>query len=79
MSQAFSDRHSSLVPMRWLYADGNRSRPDRVDQSTERLLMRSERPPKCKLDCSELPARTSRSRHAGIASTSKVGASIKSP
>ena len=68
------------APMRWLHTGGDLPRPNSIHQSTDRALMRFERPPKCLLHSADLPyVQTTRlkscQRHAII----KVGASIKSP
>ncbi len=47
MSQTSCRRCGLPVPMRWLRAGGDLSRPDHIHQSAERPLMRSERAPKC--------------------------------
>jgi hypothetical protein len=47
MSQSPCERRGFPVPMRWLRAGGDLSRPNHIHQSADRPLMRSERPPKC--------------------------------
>jgi hypothetical protein len=80
MTQAYCERCDFPVPMRWLYAGSDLSRPDRGDQCAERPLMRSRA-------LAEMPiagssprlSHTSRSLPGSVAPTIKVGADIKSP
>jgi len=79
MTQAYCERHDFPVPMRWLYAGSDLSRPDHGDQCAERPLMRSERLPRCPLQAPTSPVDTSRSLPGSVAPTIKVGADIESP
>jgi hypothetical protein len=79
MTQAYCERRDFPVPMRWLYAGSDLSRPDHGDQCAERPLMRSERLPRCPLQAPHLACHTSRSLPGSVAPTIKVGADIKSP
>jgi hypothetical protein len=54
MSQTSCRRCGYPVPIRWLRAGGDLSRPNPIPQSAVRPLMRSERPPKCLLHSSDL-------------------------
>jgi hypothetical protein len=47
MSQTSCARYGLLVPMRWLRAGEDLSRPGDVDQSADRPVMRSEGLSKC--------------------------------
>ena len=80
MSQTFCERCGFPVPMRWLHAGGDLSRPNHVHQCAERSLMRSEPPPRCLLHSPDLACvQTCRSHPASVASTIELGADIKSP
>ena len=80
MSQTSCERRGFPVPMRWLHAGSDLSRPDHGHQCAERPLMRSERAPRCPLHAPDLACvQTSRSHPASVASTIEVGADIKSP
>ena len=80
MSQTSSERRDFPVPMRWLHAGGDLSRPNHIDQCTERSLMRSERLPRCLLHASDLACvQTCRSHPVSVPSTIEIGADIKSP
>jgi hypothetical protein len=66
--------------MRWLYAGGDLSQSKRVDQHTDRSLMRSEGPPNSLLHAPELGCvHIPRSRRASVAPTIEVSANLKSP
>ena len=80
MSQTSCRRCGPPVPMRWLRAGGDLSRPDHIHQSAERPLMRSERAPKCPY-CTLPTSRvqTSRWPRAGVPPIIETGANIKSP
>ena len=54
MSQTSCERCGFPVPMRWLHAGGDLSRPNHIHQCADRPLMRSERPPKCLLHSPDL-------------------------
>ena len=81
MSQTSCERRSFPVPMRWLHAGSDLSRPDHGHQCAERPLMRSERAPKCLLHAPDLAClQTSQARSpAGVTPTIEIGANIKSP
>ena len=80
MSQTSCERRGFPVPMRWLHAGGDLSRPNHGDQCADRPLMRSERSPRCLLHAPDLACvQTCRSRPAGVAPTIELGADIKSP
>jgi hypothetical protein len=80
MSQTSCRRCGFPVPMRWLHAGGDLSRPNHIHQSAERPLMRSERPPKYLLHSPDLACvQTSRWHRAGVPPIIKIGANIKSP
>jgi hypothetical protein len=80
MSQTSGKRCSFPVPMRWLHAGGDLSRPNRIHQCADRPLMRSEHPPKCLLRSAELPyLQTRRSNPVSVTSIIELGAGIKSP
>jgi hypothetical protein len=79
MSQTSCERYGLLVPMRWLHADGDLSRPDHGDQYAERPLMRPKGVFKCPAKPPDRPCAQSRSSLPGVAATIEVAASIKSP
>jgi hypothetical protein len=80
MTQTYRERRDAPVPMRWLYAGNDLSRPDHGDQGAERPLMRSERLPRGPLHAPHLACvHTCRSRPGSVAPIIKVGADIKSP
>jgi hypothetical protein len=60
MRRTFSQRRRFPIPMRWLYAGGDLTRPKRLDQPTDRSFVRSERSAKTFIACSEtgLPVHT---------------------
>jgi hypothetical protein len=65
--------------MRWLHAGGDLSRPNHIHQSADRLLMRSERPPKCLLHSPDIACvQTCSWRRAGVPPIIAIGANIKS-
>ena len=79
MTQAYCERRHFPVPMRWLYAGSDLSRPDHGDQCAERPLMRSERSPRCPLQAPHLASPHIPIAPGSVAPTIKVGADIKSP
>jgi len=79
MSQTSCERYGLLVPMRWLHADGDLSRPDHGDQCAERPLMRPKGVLKCPGNSPDRPCPQSRRSHPGVAATIEFGATIKSP
>ena len=80
MSQTSCERGGFPVPMRWLHAGDDLSRPNHVDQCVERPLMRSEPPPRCLSHSPDLACvQTCSSHPASVAPTIEVGAGIKSP
>ena len=80
MSQIFCRRCGFPVPMRWLHAGGDLSRPNHIHQPADRPLTRSERPPKCLLRSPNLTSvQTSRWRRAGVPPIIEIGANINSP
>ena len=69
-----------LVPMRWLHAGGDLSRPNQIHQCADRVLMRSERSPRCPLHSPGLPSlQTCGWRRASVPPTIELSADIKSP
>ncbi len=77
MSQTSCRRCSFPVPMRWLRAGGDLSRPNHIHQSAVRPLMRSERAPKCLLHSPDLAcAQTSRWRRTGVPPIIEIGAKL---
>jgi hypothetical protein len=54
MSQSPCRRCGFPVPMRWIRAGGDLSRPNHTHQSADRPLMLSERAPKCLLHSPDL-------------------------
>ena len=80
MSQTSCKRGGFPVPMHWLHAGGNLSRPNSIHQCADRALMRSEHPPKCLLHPADLPyLQTRRSNPVSVTSIIELGAGIKSP
>ena len=80
MNRTSCERRHFPIPMRWLHADGDLSRPNHIDQGPDRPLMRSKRTPKCPLQVPDLACvQTCWSHPANVTCTIKVGASIKSP
>ena len=80
MSQTFCRRCGFPVPMRWLHAGGDLSRPNHIHQPADRPLTRSERPPKCLLRSPNLASlQTSSWRRAGVPPIIEIGANINSP
>jgi hypothetical protein len=80
MSQNSCRRRGFPVPIRWLHAGGNLSRPNHIHQSADRALIRSEPTPKCLLHAPDLACvQTSRWRRAGVPPIVEIGANIKSP
>ena len=80
MSQTACERRHFLVPMHWLHAGGDLSRPNHANQRPDRPSIRSTRRPTCPLHASRLLcAHPCRSPGAGIAPTTIVGTKIKSP
>jgi len=49
VSQTCCERCGFPIPMRWLHAGGDLSRPNHIHQCTDRTLIRSEHQPKCLL------------------------------
>jgi hypothetical protein len=80
MTQTYRERRDSPVPMGWLYAGSDLSRPDHGDHGAEPPLMRSERLPRGPLHAPHLACvRTCRALPGSVAPNIKVGADIKSP
>ena len=80
MNRTSCERRHFPIPMRWLHAGNDLSRPDHSNQCADRPLMRSRRTPKCPLQVPDLACvQTCWSHPANVTSTIKVGASIKSP
>jgi hypothetical protein len=79
MSQAHCETRDFPVLTRWLYAGSDLSRPGHGDQCAERLLMRSERWPRCPLQAPHLACPHIPSLPGNVPATIKVGADIKSP
>ena len=76
MSQTSCRRCGLPVPMRWLRAGGDLSRPNPIPQSAVRPLMRSERAPKC---LRTLPTSRACRHRGGVPPIIVIGANIKSP
>lgn len=79
MSLASSERRRFPASMRWSDAGDDLSRRGHRDQCVERPPTRYQRSPKFRFKMSELAVLISSSPRNSLASTSKVGASIKSP
>jgi hypothetical protein len=80
MSQMYDKRRDFPAPMRWLYAGGDRSRPNRRHQCANHPLIPSDRPPKCLFHPPDLSrVQTSTWRRASVLPTIEVGATINSP
>jgi hypothetical protein len=80
MSQTAREPRTFLVPMRWLYAGNDPSRPDHRDQCPERPLIRSKRTPGCPLQALDLASVPTRRWHPdSVTSTLELCAGIKSP
>ena len=79
MSQTSCRRCGFPVPMRWLHAGGDLSRPNHIHQSADRPLMRSERTPKRLLHSPDLASCRHRGVRAGVPPIIEIGANIKSP
>ena len=80
MTQTYRERRDFPVPMRWLYAGSDLSRPDLGDQCAERPLMNPKRLPRGLLHAPQLACVHTCGALPGIvAPTIKVGADIKSP
>jgi hypothetical protein len=78
MSQTPCERCGFPVPIRWLHAGADLSRPNHIHQSADRLLIRSEPTPKCLLHAPDLACvQTSRWRRAGVPLLIEIGANIK--
>ena len=80
MSQTSCERCGFPVPMRWLRAGSDLSRPGHCGRPTVRSLIRSERLPKCLFHASNLACVQIRRPHpVDVTSTLELGAAIKSP
>ena len=80
MSQTSCKRCGFPVPMRWLDAGGDLSRPNSIPQCLDRASMRSERLPKCLLHSADLPYGQPRSSNpVNVTSIIELSAGIKSP
>jgi hypothetical protein len=80
MSRTALERRDFPVPMRWLHAGSDLSRPGRCPRRTGRSLIRSERLPICLLHASNLARVQMRRPHpVAVTSTRQLGATIKSP
>ena len=79
ITQASCQRSTFPRSDAWLYAGGDLSRLNHIDQCSHRPLTRSERP-KCLLDSADLPCvQTRRCRRASVPPTIELRADIKSP
>jgi hypothetical protein len=79
MSQTSCERCGFPVPMRWLDAGGDLSRPNGIHQAADRALMPSEHSPKCLPHSPDLPCdHTCRWPRAGVLPIIEIGANIKS-
>ena len=80
MRRTCSEPRRFPVPMRGRYAGGDLTRSKRLDQPTDRSLMRCEGLPSSLVHAPGLPcAQTARSPRASVAPAIEVGADIKSP
>jgi hypothetical protein len=80
MTQTRCEHRDFPVPLRWLHASSNLSRPNRSHQCTDRPLIPSQRLPKIALHSPDCPSRqTCRWRRASVTPTIEGGANIKSP
>ena len=80
MSQTSRERRNFPVPMRWLHAGSDPSRPGHYARRTVRSLIRFKRLPRClfhasNLACVQIPP----PRPVGVTSNIEIGAAIKSP
>jgi hypothetical protein len=77
MSQTSREHCGFPVPMRWLHASGDLSRPNSIPQCLDRALMRSQRPRNAYRTSADLPYRqTRRSNPANLTSIIELGAGI---
>jgi hypothetical protein len=80
MSQTSGKRCGFPLPMRWLHAGGDLSRPNSIHRCADRALMRSKYPPKCLPHSADLPyVQTPRSNPVSVTSVIELAAGIKSP
>ena len=80
MTQTHCDRSDFLVPMRWLLAGDDPSRPNYIYQCAVRPLMRPQAVSKCPGHSPDLPCvQTCSWCPAGVPSAIDLGADIKSP
>ena len=80
MSQTALERRRFPVPMRWLHAGNDPSRPGQPGRRDVRSLVRFKRLPRCLLYASNLASGLIRRPHpVGVTSTLQLGAAIKSP
>ena len=80
MSQTSRKRGGFPIPIRWLRAGGDLSRPNSIHHRRDRALMRSEPPPKCLLHPADLRyPQTPSSNPVSVTSIIELGASINSP
>jgi hypothetical protein len=76
MSQTCGKHCGFPVPIRWLYAGGDLSRPNSIHRCVDRALMR----PKCLPHSADLPyIQPLRSNPVGVTSIIELAAGIKSP
>ena len=80
MSQTALQPRDLPVPMLWLHAGNDLSRPDQRRRHAVRSLIRSARLPRCLLHASNLARMPIHRPHpVGVTSTFQLGAAIKSP
>ena len=80
MSQTSCKRRGFPIPMRWLHAGGDLSRPNHIYPYTDRTLIRSEHQPKCLLHSPDLAyVQICSWRRPGVPPIIDIGAGIKDP
>ena len=80
MSQTSCKRRGFPIPLRWLHAGGDLSRPNHIHQCTDRVSLRSEHPPKALSHSADLPYNHTRTSHpVSVRPIIKLGAGIKNP
>ena len=80
MSQNSRERRNFPVPMRWLHAGNDPSRPGQRGRRAVRSSIRFKRSLRCLVCASNLASGLIRRPHpVGVTSTLQLGAAIKSP
>jgi hypothetical protein len=78
MSQTSRNDCGFPVPMRWLHAGGDLSRPNSIHHYADRALMRFEHPPKRLLHSADLSyVQTRRSNPVRLTSIIELGADMR--